>query len=106
MDKCHGCGTFFYINKATYKTALYRNAHAIPEYSVALAYWGENQIELVTPTSAEPSIYNDFLDEGHDGLLHYMSVTVENMTEFQSTLDMNKFEILAELELNLRGHVI
>jgi len=101
-----GVGPFFQINKATYKKALYRNASATPEYSVALAYWGETQIELVTPTSDEPSIYNDFLDEGHDGLLHHICVTVEDMADFQSTLDINKFEILAQLELDPKGHVL
>ena len=101
-----GVGPFYRIENATYKHALYRNAPATPEYSVALAYWGENQIELVTPTSDKPSIYNEFLDEGHEGLLHHMCVTVEDMDEFRLSVDASKFETLAELALDPAGHVL
>ena len=51
-----GVGPFYQINNATYKAALYRDTPATPGYSVALAYWDDNQIELVTPTSDDPSI--------------------------------------------------
>ena len=91
-----GVGPFYKINNATYKKAFYRNAPATPEYSVALAYWGDNQIELVTPTSDNPSIYKEFLDDGHDGLLHHMCVTVKDMNEFRNGIDATKFETLAE----------
>ena len=104
--KVMGVGPFYRIDNATYKQALYRNAPATPEYSVALAYWGENQIELVAPTSDKPSIYKEFLDEGHEGLLHHMCVTVENMDEFRLSIDASKFETLAELSLDPEGHVL
>ena len=101
-----GVGPFYKINNATYKKAFYRNAPSTPEYSVALAYWGDNQIELVTPTSDNPSIYKEFLDDGHDGLLHHMCVTVKDMNEFRNGIDATKFETLAELALEPEGHVL
>ena len=88
-----GVGPFYQINNATYKAALYRDTPATPGYSVALAYWDDNQIELVTPTSDNPSIYKEFLDDGHDGLLHHMCVTVKDMNEFRNGIDATKFEI-------------
>jgi methylmalonyl-CoA/ethylmalonyl-CoA epimerase len=101
-----GVGPFYRVEKATYREALYRGAPASPEYSVAIAYWGDAQIELVSPTSDNPSIYKEFLDEGHDGLLHHMCVTVENMGDFKSSLDGDNFETLAELALEPEGHVL
>lgn len=101
-----GVGPFFRAEKATYRKALYLDAPATPDYSVAIAYWGDCQIELVAPTSDSPSIYNEFLDEGHDGLLHHMCVTVENMDDFRRSIDSRKFEILAELAMEPEGHVL
>ena len=50
-----GVGPFFRVDNATYKSALYRNEPASPSYAVALAYWGDSQIELVMPTDEAPS---------------------------------------------------
>lgn len=83
-----------------------QHAFAVRDMNAALAYWGENQIELVTPTSDKPSIYKEFLDEGHEGLLHHMCVTVANMNEFRLSIDASKFETLAELALEPEGHVL
>jgi methylmalonyl-CoA/ethylmalonyl-CoA epimerase len=101
-----GVGPFYRIDNATYREALYRNAPASPKYSVAIAYWGDTQIELVAPTSDNPSIYKEFLDEGHDGLLHHMCVTVENMDDFRHSIEGSGFETLAELALEPEGHVL
>ncbi|MBT4162545.1 MAG: hypothetical protein HOC70_07350 [Gammaproteobacteria bacterium] len=101
-----GVGPFFCTDKATYREALYRNAPASPQYAVALAYWGDTQIELIAPTSNNPNIYNEFLDDGLDGLLHHMCVTVEDIGEFRRGLDKQKFEILSELAMEPAGHVL
>jgi methylmalonyl-CoA/ethylmalonyl-CoA epimerase len=101
-----GVGPFFRIDEATYKSALYRNAPSSPKYAVALAYWGDTQIELVSPTGDEPSIYKEFLDEGHDGLLHHMCVTVGDMDNFRSSIEGQGFETLAALVLEPEGEVL
>ena len=101
-----GVGPFFKADNATYREALYRNAPALPRYSVAIAYWGDNQIELVAPTNDNPSIYNEFLDEGHEGLLHHMCVTVENMADFRRSIEGKGFETLAEIAMEPKGHVL
>jgi methylmalonyl-CoA/ethylmalonyl-CoA epimerase len=101
-----GVGPFFRIDTARYREAIYRDESCLPQYSISLAYWGENQIELVSPTSDVPSIYNEFLEEGHDGLLHHMCVTVENMADFRRGIDPGKFETLAEMALMPEGHIL
>ena len=101
-----GVGPFYQIEDATYRSALYRNEPSLPRYSVALAYWGETQIELVTPLYEDPSIYKEFLDQGHDGLLHHMCVTVPDMDEFLRDLNTENFETLAELTLDPVGRVL
>jgi methylmalonyl-CoA/ethylmalonyl-CoA epimerase len=101
-----GVGPFYRVDKARYREALYRNEPSLPQYSVAIAYWGESQIELVAPTSDTPSIYNEFLEDGHDGLLHHMCVTVENMADFRRSIDAANFETLAEIALMPEGHIL
>ena len=60
----------------------------------------------MAPTSDNPSIYKEFLDEGHEGLLHHMCVTVENMDDFRRSIEGSGFETLAELALEPLGHVL
>jgi len=101
-----GVGPFYRVNEASYQSALYRGAPSQPKYSVALAYWGDTQIELVMPTADEPSIYKEFLEEGHDGLMHHMCVTVDDMDAFRSRIEGRGFEALAALKLEPKGEVL
>ena len=101
-----GVGPFFRVDEASYKSGLYRNAPASPKYAVALAYWGDVQIELIMPTDDQPNIYNEFLDAGFDGLLQHICVTVDSMDDFRRAIDGKGFEILAELALDPEGEVL
>lgn len=101
-----GVGPFYRIDTAVYREALYRNKPSLPQYSLALAYWGDTQIEVIAPTGDTPSIYQEFLDDGHDGLLHHMCVTVDSMAEFRISLDHKNFETLAEIALQSGGHLL
>lgn len=49
---------------------LYRGKETLADYSVAFAYWGDVQIEIVHQVNEEPSIFKEFLDSGREGLQH------------------------------------
>lgn len=49
---------------------LYRGTETQADYSVAFAYWGDVQIEIVNQVNDEPSIFKEFLDTGREGLQH------------------------------------
>jgi hypothetical protein len=71
-----GVGPFFVLERVPFAEVWYRNARADDiELTVAIAYWGELQIELIRQRNAVPSIYTDFEGRGLTGLQHMGVVT-------------------------------
>jgi methylmalonyl-CoA/ethylmalonyl-CoA epimerase len=101
-----GVGPFFRIDRASCKSALYRGRPYTPNYSLAIAYWGDTQIELIMPNDDDDSIYKEFIDEGHAGLLHHYCVTVDDMAPLEKRLATAPFEILADMSLEPSGRVL
>lgn len=56
-----GVGPFFVIPKVNHKQAIYRNRATDLDMSVAWAFDGDLQIELIRQNNDAPSIYRDFL---------------------------------------------
>lgn len=100
-----GVGPFFHIERASYRALRYRGQDTTPDYSVALAYWGEVQIELITQRCDTPSIYREFLAEGRSGQLHHICVSTDDMDRFQREAPARGFEELAHLSLEPSGRV-
>jgi hypothetical protein len=65
-----GVGPFFHLPSPPLNDLRYRGVPSTARISVALAYSGELQIELIEPLDGEPSPYCDFLAERGPGLHH------------------------------------
>lgn len=64
-------GPFFVFERVAFKEAWYRGKPATDiDLTVAIAYWGELQIELIRQRNDVPSIYTDFQSRGLTGLQH------------------------------------
>lgn len=100
-----GVGPFFHIGHARYRELRYRGQVTTPDYAVALAYWGETQIELITQHCSTPSIYREFLDEGRSGQLHHICVSTTDMNRFQREAERRNLEQLAHLSMEPSGRV-
>ena len=48
------------------------------DFSIAIAYWGDIQIELIEQHNDAPSIYKRWRDEGREGL-HHVCIVVDDM---------------------------
>ncbi len=74
-----GVGPFFVFEKVAFKECWYRGKAATDiDLTVAIAYWGEVQIELIRQRNQVPSIYTDFAARGRTGLQH-MGVMSANL---------------------------
>ena len=72
-------GPFFLFERVAFKEAWYRNNPATDiDLTVAIAYWGDVQIELIRQRNDVPSIYTDFQAHGRTGLQH-MGVMTEDL---------------------------
>jgi methylmalonyl-CoA/ethylmalonyl-CoA epimerase len=73
-----GVGPFFVREHVKLEKVLYRGAETDPDFDMALAYWGDVQVELIRQHNDAPSIYADWRTAGLQGVQH-MCVTVEDM---------------------------
>lgn len=65
-----GVGPFFELQHIQTERTQYRGEPVELDFSVAIAYWGDMQIELIRQHNDAPSIYKTWLDAGREGLHH------------------------------------
>ncbi len=73
--KTLGVGPFFVVERVEFAELRYRGESTSIDMSVAIAYAGELQIELVQQHDDTPSIYTDFLGSNAPGLQHVGALT-------------------------------
>jgi len=65
-----GVGPWFYNPRVPIRNYTYEGQAYEPHNSVALANSGDVQVELIQTRNDVPSMYRDFLKQGHTGLQH------------------------------------
>ena len=91
--KTIGVGPFFYFKNAPIENFIYKGKPSPVELSAALAYSGNLQIELIHQTNDAPSIYLDFLKNGHQGL-HHFAYWMEDATKYLESYHDDGFELV------------
>ena len=72
-------GPFFLFERIEFAECWYRDRPATDiDLTVAIAYWGDVQIELIQQRNTVPSIYTEFQARGLTGLQH-MGVITESV---------------------------
>lgn len=66
----NGVGPFFYIERVPLREFTFRGEASQPDMSIALAFSGSAQVELIQQRNREPSMYLEYLDAGQEGLQH------------------------------------
>ena len=79
IDVCQ-IGPWFYIDKLAVDDFRYKGQPSQPHISIALANSGDMQIELIQQRDTAPTMYQDFLNAGNEGLQHF-STWPENYAE-------------------------
>jgi methylmalonyl-CoA/ethylmalonyl-CoA epimerase len=65
-----GVGPFYLLDHIQYGEVYFRGAPLTLDMSVAIAQWGDIQIELIVQHDAAASIYSEFLARHGEGLQH------------------------------------
>ena len=66
----NGVGPFFYIERVPLSAFTFRGEPSQPDISIALAFSGTAQVELIQQRNRAPSMYLEYLDAGQEGLQH------------------------------------
>ncbi|MEM8725462.1 MAG: VOC family protein [Pseudomonadota bacterium] len=75
-----GAGPFFLMEGIHLEGMKYRGEPTDAVFDLALAYWGDIQIELIRPRDDHPSIYSGEYAEVNDGL-HHVCILVDDIEE-------------------------
>jgi catechol 2,3-dioxygenase-like lactoylglutathione lyase family enzyme len=80
-----GLGPFFVLSHVQFAELYYRGEPADVDMNVALAQWGEVQVEVIQQFNAAPSIYSDFAGRARGGLQH-VGVMTDSLDEHLARL--------------------
>jgi len=99
-----GVGPFYLMENVALGDCKYKGVPTAAVFSIAIAYWGDVQIELIRPENAEPSIYTG--EYAVTDSLHHICIFVESIAEARAACAEAGAEILVEGTVGADGEVI
>jgi Glyoxalase/Bleomycin resistance protein/Dioxygenase superfamily len=85
--RAFGVGPFYKIDRIPLDYFQYRSQESRPKLSVAVAFSGDLQIELIEQLDEAPSPYRDFVRDHGYGLQHVASFSRQYQTDLQRITD-------------------
>ncbi|MFM6830151.1 MAG: VOC family protein [Novosphingobium sp.] len=99
-----GVGPFYLMENVALGEAKYKGVPTGAVFSIAIAYWGDVQIELIRPENREPSIYCG--EYAVTDQLHHICIFVDSIEEARAACAEAGAEILVEGTVGEDGAVI
>lgn len=99
-----GVGPFFLMENVALGDCKYRGVPTGAVFSIAIAYWGDVQIELIRAENAEPSIYTG--EYAVTDRLHHICIFVDSIAEARAACAQAGAEVLVEGKVGQDGEVI
>lgn len=99
-----GVGPFFLMENISLGDMKYKGLPTSAVFSIAIAYWGDVQIELIRAENAEPSIYSG--EYAVTDRLHHICIFVDSIDEARAACAAVGAEILVEGTVGADGAVI
>jgi len=99
-----GVGPFYVLENVALGGMKYKGQPSGAVFSIAIAYWGDVQIELIRAENAEPSIYTG--EYAVNDRLHHICIFVDSIEEARRAAAGAGAEILVEGTVGEDGAVI
>src|SRR3990167_349853 len=99
-----GVGPFYLMENVALGDAKYKGVPTGAVFSIAIAYWGDVQIELIRAENSEPSIYTG--EYAVTDSLHHICIFVDSIEEARAACAEAGAEILVEGKVGADGEVI
>ncbi|MGB3471555.1 MAG: VOC family protein [Erythrobacter sp.] len=91
-----GVGPFFLMERIHLEGMKYKGVPTDAHFDLALAYWGDVQIELIRPCDNHPSIYSGEYADGLNGGLHHVCLLVDDLADAYGACEEHGAQILIE----------
>lgn len=99
-----GVGPFFLLPNVRLGNMRHKGQPTDAVFSIAIAYWGDMQIELVRPENDAPGIYTG--EYAVTDRLHHVCIFVDSIAEARAAVAAAGAEILVEGDVGDDGAVI
>lgn len=99
-----GVGPFYMMEDIALEDMRYRREPTDAMFSLALANWGDMQIELIRPENDAPSIYTG--EYGVHDRLHHVCLLIDNIADAYAACETHGAEIMIEGKIGDEGRVI
>ena len=99
-----GVGPFFLMENIALDAMRYRGEPTDAVFSLALAYWGDVQIELIRPENDAPSHLSG--DYGVRDQLHHTCLLLDDIDDARAACERHGAEIIVEGRVGEDGAVI
>ena len=99
-----GVGPFFLMENIALEDMRYLGQPTDAVFSLALAYWGDTQIELIRPENDAPSIYTG--EYAVRDRLHHTCLLVDDIADAYAACTHRGAKVLVEGKVGETGHVI
>ena len=100
--KVMGVGPFFLLERLSLEDMTYRGAPSSVVFTIALAYWGDIQVELIRQDDDAPSIYRDLPNHG---AMHHVCILTDDLAAAKATALSAGAEMLVEARVGGDGGV-
>ena len=97
-----GVGPFFLLENIQLEDSRYLGAPNTCLFSIALAYWGDLQVELIRQENDAPSIYRGAAGQG----LHHICLITDDIAAARATAEAAGATVLVEGKVGADGAVI
>ena len=100
-----GVGPFFRFDHVALLNTKHEGEPVEIDFSIAISYWGDLQVELVQQHNDAPSIYKQWRDEDRDGL-HHVCIVVDDLAHARAVCAEAGARVAQEAEVAGGGAVI
>ena len=97
-----GVGPFFLIENLTLEEMRYLGQPSDCRFTLALAYWGDVQVELIRQENDSPSIYRD---RSNGGAMHHVCILTDDIASAKAIALASGAELLVEATVGTDGGV-
>lgn len=97
-----GVGPFFLIERMHLEEMRYRGQPSDVMFTIALAYWGDIQVELIRQDNDAPSIYRDLPNHG---AMHHVCILTDDIAAAKATALAAGAELLVDAKVGADGGV-
>lgn len=97
-----GVGPFYLIENIVLEDMRYRGQSSDCRFTIALAYWGDMQVELIRQENDAASIYKG----AEGGALHHTCILTDDIAAAKATALAAGAELLVEAKVGADGGVI